>query len=149
MQPSSIPIRQEPQSVAEGMRGLARGRRNITALTSLLPSHMSIHRRSVAAYVAEARHLDQHGAKTLKQMGREIGTTKDTVRRWLRRDHWDLWMEHWASVEEIWDDAQRDRLRRDGHQQDVVRRAEERRKAELKASLDQALADVMARVLLS
>ena len=74
-------------------------------------------------------------------MGREMGTTKDTVRRWLRRDHWDLWMEHWASVEEIWEEGQRDRMRRKGHKQDAVRCAEER--AALKASLDQALAEII------
>ena len=59
----------------------------------------------MAAYVAADRHLKAcgRGAKTLTQIGREIGTTKATVRRWLRRDHWDLWMEHWASIEEIWE----------------------------------------------
>jgi len=36
-------------------------------------------------------------------MAAELGTTKSTVRRWLRRDHWELWMEHWASAEEIWE----------------------------------------------
>jgi hypothetical protein len=40
-------------------------------------------------------------------MAAELGTSKSTVRRWLRRDHWDLWMENWASVDEIWE-ARRD-----------------------------------------
>jgi hypothetical protein len=31
----------------------------------------------------------------------ELGTIKTIVRRWLRRNHWDLWMEHRASVEEM------------------------------------------------
>jgi uncharacterized protein YjcR len=49
------------------------------------------------------------GAKTLTQMATELGTSKSTVRRWLRRDHWDLWMERWASADELWVAAQQDR----------------------------------------
>jgi hypothetical protein len=37
-------------------------------------------------------------------MAAELGTTKSTVRRWPRRDRWQLWMENWASVEEIWEE---------------------------------------------
>jgi hypothetical protein len=68
-------------------------------------------RTAVAAYVAADRHLRGHlrGAKTLTQMAAELGTTRPTVRRWLRRDHWDLWMEHWASVDEIWEASQQER----------------------------------------
>jgi uncharacterized protein YjcR len=70
-------------------------------------------RTNVAAYVAAQRHLrgNLRGPKTLTQMAAELGTTKSTVRRWPRRDHWDLWMEHWASVEEIWEAAIHDRAR--------------------------------------
>ena len=55
---------------------------------------------NVAAYLAEQRHLrgDLRGAKTLTRMAAELGTTRSTVRRWLRRDHWDIWMDHWASA---------------------------------------------------
>jgi DNA-binding transcriptional regulator YiaG len=68
-------------------------------------------RTAVAAYLAVDRHLsdDLRGAKTLTQMAAELGTTKSTVRRWLRRDHWELWMEHWASVEEKWEDMKAER----------------------------------------
>ena len=68
-------------------------------------------RANVAAYVAAQRHLtcDLRGAKTLTQMATELGTTKNTVRRWLRRDHWDLWMEHWASADEIWEEMRAER----------------------------------------
>jgi hypothetical protein len=38
--------------------------------------------------------------KTLTQMAKEIGTI---VRGWLRRDHWPLWMDYWASDEELWE----------------------------------------------
>ena len=94
----------------------------------------------MAAYVAADRHLKAcgRGAKTLTQIGREIGTTKATVRRWLRRDHWDLWMEHWASIEEIWEAGERDRQRQGG------RLADEQRSAELKAALDLSLARLLA-----
>ena len=69
------------------------------------------HRTTIAAYVSAQRHLrgDRRGAKTLTQMAKEIGTTKSTVRRWLRRDHWPLWMEYWASAEEFWEAARQDR----------------------------------------
>jgi uncharacterized protein YjcR len=68
-------------------------------------------RANVAAYVAAQRHLtgDLRSAKMLTRMSAELGTSKSTVRRWLRRDHWDLWMEHWASVEEIWEDMKAER----------------------------------------
>jgi hypothetical protein len=60
---------------------------------------------NIAAYVGAQRHLrgDLRGAKTLTQMADELGTTKSTVRRWLRRDHWELWMENWASADELWE----------------------------------------------
>jgi hypothetical protein len=47
------------------------------------------HRRSLAAYVSAGSHLREPGrdAKTLTQIAREIGTSRPTVRRWLRRDH--------------------------------------------------------------
>ena len=61
------------------------------------------HRAVAAAYIASQGHLrgDCRGPKTLTQMAKEIDTSKATVRRWLRRDHWPLWMEYWASVEDI------------------------------------------------
>ena len=68
-----------------------------------------MHRTAIAAYVSAQRHLrdDRRGAKTLTQMAREIGTTKNTIRRWLRRDHWGLWMEYWGSAEEMGEAADR------------------------------------------
>jgi hypothetical protein len=68
-------------------------------------------RYNVAAYVADERHLrgPLRGAKTLTQMAAELGTTTKTMRRWLRRDHWDLWMEHWASADELLEVGQRER----------------------------------------
>jgi hypothetical protein len=71
----------------------------------------SPHRRSLAAYVAADRYLNtcNRAAKTLTQMAAELGTTKGTVRRWLRRDHWDLWMEYWASADELWEEMKANR----------------------------------------
>jgi predicted transcriptional regulator len=70
------------------------------------------HRAAIAAYVAAQKHLREgrHGAKTVKQIAADIGTTTTTVRRWLRRDHRSLWMDHWPSANELWA-AQRERLR--------------------------------------
>src|SRR5262245_37704818 len=92
----------------------------------------SHHRHKLAAYVASRRYLRETGreAKTLTQIAREIGTTKGTVRRWLRRDHWDLWMEHWASVEDLW------AVRGDASAGD------ERTQGELRAFLAQSLAEI-------
>ena len=58
----------------------------------------------MTAYVAAQGHIDRQRAKTLTQMAAELGASKSTVRRWLRHDHWELWMEHWASVDEIWEE---------------------------------------------
>jgi hypothetical protein len=60
----------------------------------------------------------------------ELGTIKTIVRRWLRRNHWDLWMEHRASVEEMWEAGERDRQRQ------VGRLADGQRSSEIKATLD-------------
>jgi hypothetical protein len=96
---------------------------------------MNTHRRSVASLVAEARHLDQRGdPKTLTQIARETGTTRPTARRWLRRDHWDLWMEHWASVEEIWE-----------VRGDAAPAGDQRTPRELREYLAHSLAEIEAR----
>jgi hypothetical protein len=65
------------------------------------------YRTAIAAYVAAGRHLseDRDGAKTVKQMARDIGTDPNTVRRWLRRDHRQLWMEYWPTINELWEPA--------------------------------------------
>jgi IS30 family transposase len=100
-----------------------------------------IHRNTIAAYVSVERHLrgDGRGAKTLTQMAKEIGTTKSTVGRWLRRDHWALWMEFWASAEEIWEAAQRDRQRLPQRDRQL---AEEQCRTALLAHLDGCFADL-------
>ena len=69
-------------------------------------------RNTIAAYVAAERHLRGNvgGAKTLTQIAAELGTNRNTLRRWLRRDHWELWMNHWASVDELWEASQQERL---------------------------------------
>ena len=103
-----------------------------------------IHRSAIAAYVSAQRHLrgDGRGAKTLTQMAKEVGTTKNTVRRWLRRDHWALWMEHWASVEEIWEAAQRDRQRLPQRERQARRLAEEQCRTALVTHLNRCLEEL-------
>src|SRR5262245_45695917 len=54
--------------------------------------------------------MDARVATQERQMASELAATKSTVRRWLRRDHWELWMEHWASTDELWEAAQENRL---------------------------------------
>ena len=62
-------------------------------------------RSSLAAYVAQQLHLRDNAKdlpKTLAQMGKEVGVAPATVRRWLKRDHAELWRDYWATVEELW-----------------------------------------------
>jgi hypothetical protein len=64
------------------------------------------HSTAVASYVAAERHLgeDRVGvAKTVRRMVAEIGTDPNTVRRWLRRDKRQLWLEYWPSANEPWE----------------------------------------------
>jgi len=108
---------------------------NPLRLWSLIESGVSM------GLVGKAATYGLRGAKTLTQMADEIGTTKSTVRRWLRRDHWGLWMEYWASAEEIWEVSRQDRERRP---EDRAKRPAEglTRKAML-ADLDRALTHLM------
>jgi uncharacterized protein YjcR len=102
-------------------------------------------RTNVAAYVAAHRHLrnDLRGAKTLTQMATELGTTKSTVRRWLRRDHWDLWMEHWASVDELWEAAQQDRLQMSAQIRKAQRQAHAQQEGQLMMALHRSLLEML------
>jgi len=99
---------------------------------------------NVAAYVAAQRHLrgDLRCAKTLTQMAAELGTTKSTVRRWLRRDHWDLWMEHWASADELWEAALQDRARPPHHHLEVRRGVDDGRREMIIVDLERCLAEL-------
>lgn len=59
-------------------------------------------RAAVAAYIRAGRHLDEKGrAKTLTQIGSDIGTTWRTVKNWLIRDHYELWSTHWPTAEAL------------------------------------------------
>jgi uncharacterized protein YjcR len=102
-------------------------------------------RTAVAAYLAVDRHLrdDLRSAKTLTQMAAELGTTKNTVRRWLRRDHWDLWMEYWASVEEIWEEAQRNRRLMSPNKCQAEKVAHRKQQRELMMALDSSLLEIV------
>jgi IS30 family transposase len=103
-----------------------------------------IHRSAIAAYVSARRYLreDCKGAKSLTQMAKQIGTTKSTVRRWLRRDHWALWMDHWASAEEIWEAERRDRHRLPQRERQARQLAAEQSRTTMVALLDCCLADL-------
>ena len=102
------------------------------------------HRTTIAAYVSAQRHLraGRRGAKTLTQMATEIGTTNSTVGRWLRRDHWPLWMQHWASVEDIWQAARQDRQRLPQQEREAAQRTQKQLSDTLVAHLDRCLAEL-------
>ena len=103
-----------------------------------------IHRSAIAAYVSAQRHLreDRRSGKTLTQIAKEIGTTRTTVRRWLRRDHWPLWMEFWASAEEMWEAARLERARLPQRERQARLVAEEQRQKMLLEDLDHCLAEL-------
>jgi IS30 family transposase len=114
----------------------------VTIEATLRSAKKQTHRTTTAAYVSAERHLrgGSRGAKTLTQMAKEIGTTKSTVRRWLRRNHWHLWMEHWASVEDIWEAARQDREQRPDRRAKELTEVQARK--ELLAGLDGSLAEL-------
>ena len=66
-------------------------------------------RSNIAAYISSKRHLTDNGgqAKTLKQVAHELGTAPTTVRRWLRRDHWETWLDWWPNVPDLLEDTRR------------------------------------------
>jgi hypothetical protein len=76
----------------------------------------------------------------LTQMATEIGTTKSTVRRWLRRDHWPLWIEYWASAEEMLEAARQGRERLPDWRAKEL--AEEQARTARLADLERSLADL-------
>ena len=102
------------------------------------------HRTTIATYVASQGHLrgDCRSPKTLTQMAKEIGTTKSTIRRWLRRDHWPLWMEFWASAEDMWEAARQEREYLPQRKRQAKQSALERHRKALLASLDRSLAEL-------
>jgi predicted transcriptional regulator len=106
-----------------------------------------MHRTTIAAYMSAQKHLrgDLRVAKTLTLMAKEIGTTKSTVRRWLRRDHWSLWMAHWGSVEEIWEASRQDRQRLPQRERQARQLAEEQCRTALPVHLDRCLAELSSR----
>ena len=109
----------------------------------------SNYRTTVAGYVAAKRHLreDGSGPKTLSQMAMEIGATSSTVRRWLRQDHWELWMEYWPSVGEIFDELRREREqeweRLPEQERQARQLAKEQSAKAMWAKLEEDIADLM------
>src|SRR5262245_23440733 len=74
--------------------------------------------------------------------GQGNGDPQSTVRRWLRRDHWALWMEHWASVEDIWEAEQQHRAQLPQQVKEAKRQADRDRQALLMAHLDCSLTEL-------
>jgi hypothetical protein len=70
------------------------------------------HRRALAEYMAEKRHLipdecrglnglPPYRAKSVRQIAVETGMSIRTARYWLERDHFDEWFLWWPSFEAI------------------------------------------------
>ncbi len=73
----------------------------------------STHRKAVAAYVRAGLHLTAPSrAKSVRVIAAELGMSATTARRWLRRDHYDQWMEYWPTVEDIFAESERERQNR-------------------------------------
>jgi len=68
-------------------------------------------RMNVAAYVAAERHLraDLRGAKTLTRWPPNSALPRAPWGAGFGAITWEVWMEHWAAVEEIWEAAQQGR----------------------------------------
>lgn len=72
----------------------------------------SKHRATLAAYMAEKRHLLSSNplrAKPVRQIAAETGMSIRTARHWLERDHFDEWFRWWPSFTAILADARSDR----------------------------------------
>lgn len=75
--------------------------------TSKMPT---AHRSAIADYVKAERHVLSPGrAKKVKVIAAELGMSDETARRWLRRDHYDEWMEYWPTVEDLFAESARER----------------------------------------
>lgn len=73
-------------------------------------SRSSNYRRRVADYIEARRHLQNpREAKPIRRIAAELGIPQVAVRRWLRKDHREVWMQHWPSVEELWQEGERER----------------------------------------
>lgn len=60
----------------------------------------SAHRQRLAEYLAAGRHVLPDGrVKPMWRVGEELGTSRETVQRWLRRDHREAWLKLWAMPE--------------------------------------------------
>ena len=60
-----------------------------------------------------------------------------------RRDHWLLWMEYWASAEDMWEVAQQEKERLPGGRE--RQHAEEQARTAMLADLERSLADLTSR----
>lgn len=73
------------------------------------------HRAAIATYIGAGRHVlperkpDRSRVKSIPQIARELGMDKSSARRWLRRDHFDTWFEHWPTIDAILALSQSDR----------------------------------------
>ncbi len=75
----------------------------------MIPATTNPRRAALAAFLSDSRHIvskPPHQPLTVTAMARSIGVAPNTLRRWLRADHHDLYWDHWASFTELWKAAQ-------------------------------------------
>lgn len=49
-------------------------------------------RALISEYIGACLHLiDENAAKPISQIAKETGTSETTARRWLEKDHYDMW----------------------------------------------------------
>lgn len=73
-------------------------------------SRPTSHRATLGAYIGAGRHmLSETRVKPIKQVAAETGMSRDTVRYWLKADHYDEWLQCWPSVEALWAEWHKDK----------------------------------------
>ena len=65
-------------------------------------SHPTSHRETLGAYIRDGRHIiTETRAKPIRQIAAETGMSVDTVRYWLKADHYDEWLHYWPTAEAL------------------------------------------------
>lgn len=73
-------------------------------------SRSSVYRQRVAGYIKAGRHLQTpREGKPIRQIAAELGIPPPAVRRWLRKDHREVWMQYWPSLAELWAEGEHER----------------------------------------
>ena len=103
----------------------ANGRLDLGARQSVSSVRLLRERRAaLAAFLSAGRHIGSkppHQPLTVTAIARVIGVAPNTLRRWLRADHHELYWDHWATFTEQWKAAQEAQARLPRHARDDKR----------------------------